>query len=223
MSPAEKNSTTAVTPSKVVCIGRNYVDHIKELGNEVPSDMVVFLKPNSAIAEELIAFHQEPIHYETELCFLIKDGEYSAVGIGLDLTKRAMQSLLKQQQLPWERAKAFNGSAVFSDFIPLNLLDKKASSHWCFELSINGKVIQVGHSDLMMYSAETIKKSVAEFISLEDGDIIMTGTPKGVGVVNEGDVFKVRLWTGIEYINSDLLLHNMLSNQPNLTHQWIAK
>ena len=216
-------SVQQVTPSKVVCIGRNYVDHVKELGNEMPADMVVFLKPNSAISDELIAFHQEPIHYETELCFMIEDGEYSAVGIGLDLTKRAMQSSLKEQQLPWERAKAFNGSAVFSEFISLHDLGEVASGKWCFELLINEQAIQLGHSDLMMYSAEQIKQSLSEFISLENGDIVMTGTPKGVGVINAGDMFKVKLWRGIEFINKELLVQSMKGREPNLTHHWIAK
>ncbi|MDO6678402.1 fumarylacetoacetate hydrolase family protein [Shewanella sp. 4_MG-2023] len=212
-----------MTPSKIVCIGRNYVDHIQELGNEIPADMVVFLKPNSAITTELIAFQQEPIHYETELCFIMENNQFSAVGVGLDLTKRALQSTLKTQQLPWERAKAFNGSALFSDFIPLDSLGKSACEKWAFQLSINEKVIQVGHSDLMMYSTSAIKQSLTEFISLEDGDIVMTGTPKGVGMVNAGDVFTIKLWAGKEYQDSHSIEAYMSNNTPLLTQQWLAK
>ncbi len=217
------SSRVKMTPSKIVCIGRNYVDHIQELGNEMPADMVVFLKPNSAMTTELIAFQQEPIHYETELCFIMENNQFSAVGVGLDLTKRALQSTLKAQQLPWERAKAFNGSALFSDFISLKGLDATACSKWAFQLSINENIVQVGHSDLMMYSTTAIKQSLTEFISLEDGDIVMTGTPKGVGVVNVGDCFSVKLWRAIDYSDSRSLENYMLNNAPQLTQQWLAK
>ncbi|MFA0697572.1 fumarylacetoacetate hydrolase family protein, partial [Vibrio sp. 10N.222.49.C9] len=95
------------TPSKILCVGRNYAAHIEELGNEIPEDMVVFMKPNSSLSQQLNSFHDEPLHYEAELCFLVKDGEFSGVAIGLDLTKRETQSALKAKGLPWERAKAF--------------------------------------------------------------------------------------------------------------------
>ena len=113
-----------VVPSKVVCVGRNYVAHIKELNNEIPEDMVLFIKPNSAISDVLKSFHHEAIHYEAELCFLFEGGVFIAVGLGLDLTKRSLQSELKAKGLPWERAKAFDGSAVMSQFIPINAIFK---------------------------------------------------------------------------------------------------
>ena len=116
-----------VTPSKIICIGRNYVDHIAELGNEVPDEMVVFLKPNSAISTQLQSFHQEALHYEAELCFLYQQGKFSAVAIGLDLTKRTLQTKLKSKGLPWERAKAFNGAAVFSNFALIDEIDHSLS------------------------------------------------------------------------------------------------
>jgi len=106
-----------VTPSKIVCIGRNYVEHIEELGNEIPSSMVIFMKPNSAIKSKLISNDVEPIHYEGEISFMMLDGKIRGVGFGLDLTKRGLQSKLKAKGLPWERAKAFDGAAVFSDFV----------------------------------------------------------------------------------------------------------
>lgn len=178
-------NNTDITPSKVVCIGRNYVEHIKELGNEVPDDMVVFVKPNSAISSKLISTHQEPLHYEGELCFMVKNGQFAAVGFGLDLTKRDLQSKLKSKGLPWERAKGFNGAAVLSQFVELPGDIKDLS----FKLSINGTLTQAGDPALMMYKPDNILTELASFMQLEDGDIVMTGTPKGVGVINHGDVF----------------------------------
>ncbi|WNC69536.1 fumarylacetoacetate hydrolase family protein [Thalassotalea nanhaiensis] len=178
-----------ISPSKVVCIGRNYVDHIHELGNEVPDDMVVFNKPNSAISSELNAFHQEQLHYEGELCFLVEDGKFVAVGFGLDLTKRELQSKLKAKGLPWERAKAFNGAAVLSDFVAIENIDESLS----LELCINGEVIQAGGVELMMYKPDQILQELSSFIDLVDGDIVMTGTPKGVGMICQGDIFEGKI------------------------------
>jgi len=113
----------SVAPAKIVCVGRNFVEHIEELGNEIPENMVIFLKPNSAVAEDLRACHDEPLHYEGELCFLFEKGRFAAVGFGLDLTKRNLQSQLKVKGLPWERAKAFDGSVVFSSFVPIADID----------------------------------------------------------------------------------------------------
>lgn len=112
-----------VEVGKVLCVGRNYVEHIHELDNAIPEQMVVFNKPSTSVSTILRSFHQEPLHYEAEICFLIKDGQYAAVGLGLNLTKRGLQSSLKKQGLPWERAKAFDGSAVFSRFVPLEGID----------------------------------------------------------------------------------------------------
>jgi 2-keto-4-pentenoate hydratase/2-oxohepta-3-ene-1,7-dioic acid hydratase in catechol pathway len=178
------------TPTKVVCVGRNYVEHIHELGNPVPESMVLFHKPNSSISDQLFAFHQEPLHYETELCFLIKDHQYHGIGLGLDLTKRELQSTLKKQGLPWERAKAFDGSAVFSRFIPLHGININALS---FELLINGVRIQHGTPKQMIYSPAMILDEIKTYTSLCDGDIVMTGTPQGVGIVQAGDLFLARL------------------------------
>ncbi len=179
-----------VTPSKIICIGRNYVDHIAELGNEIPDDMIVFLKPNSAISTQLHSFHQEPLHYEAELCFIYQkeqdqQGKFIAVGVGLDLTKRKLQSKLKTKGLPWERAKGFDGAAVFSDFITLNEINDSLS----LELAIDGKIIQAGGVELMMYKPDEILAQLQSFMALEDGDIVMTGTPKGVGQIVAGSEF----------------------------------
>lgn len=177
-----------ITPSKVICIGRNYVDHIHELGNEMPDEMVVFLKPNSAISNELISFHQEPLHYEGEICLMAIGGEFRAVGFGLDLTKRQLQSKLKTKGLPWERAKAFDGSAVMGDFVSIDNSDN-IDDRLSLKLTIDGEAIQQGGVELMMYKPHQILESLKEHFTLEDGDIVMTGTPKGVGVIEAGAQF----------------------------------
>jgi len=179
-----------IIPSKIICIGRNYVDHIKELGNDMPDDMVVFVKSNSSITSQLISYHQEQLHYEGELCFLFMDGKFSAVGFGLDLTKRDLQGKLKSKGLPWERAKSFDGSAVFSAFAKIDSISENLN----FELNINGETIQVGNINLMIYKPDEILSELKTFMTLNDGDIVMTGTPKGVGIINKGDVFDVELF-----------------------------
>jgi len=186
------------TPSKIICIGRNYVEHITELGNEVPDGLVVFFKPNSAITDQLYSFHQEPLHYEAELCFLYQQGEFTAVAIGLDLTKRDLQAKLKAKGLPWELAKSFNGSAIFSPFVQLSAIDNSLS----LELFIDDKLTQVGGVELMMYKPDAILKQLLSFITLEDGDIVMTGTPKGVGKVVAGRKFKGKVKQGDETLIS---------------------
>ena len=184
----------SIIPSKIICIGRNYVDHITELGNEVPDEMVVFLKTNSAISSKLQSYHQEPLHYEAELCFLYQQGRFTAVAIGLDLTKRNLQAKLKAKGLPWERAKSFNGAAVFSDFVTLNTV----TDNLTLELSINGDVVQAGGVALMMFKPDDILSQLQTFINLEDGDIVMTGTPKGVGQIIAGSKFVGKVKRGDE-------------------------
>lgn len=181
-----------VTPSKVVCVGRNYVEHIKELNNDTPTEPVIFNKPNSAITNEIYTSHTEEIHYEGEICFLIKSGQIAGVGFGLDLTKRTVQSELKERGLPWERAKAFDKSAVFSEF----LVCDSDVTQLSMELSINGLLKQQATYELMIYKPEQLLRDIQTFLTLEDGDIIMTGTPKGVGIVNSGDVFEAKILSG---------------------------
>nr|VVV03733.1 putative protein YcgM [Aliivibrio wodanis] len=179
-----------ITPSKLLCIGRNYVAHINELNNTIPEQMVVFNKPNSCITSTLSSFHQERLHYEVEICFLIEKEQLSAVAIGFDLTKRDLQSELKSKGLPWERAKAFDGSAVFSRFIPLADID---SNQLQIELFINSMRVQCGQVSQMIYSPETILADLKSYTQLYDGDVIMTGTPQGVGEIHMGDIFLSRL------------------------------
>jgi 2-keto-4-pentenoate hydratase/2-oxohepta-3-ene-1,7-dioic acid hydratase in catechol pathway len=181
-----------IIPSKIVCIGRNYVQHIEELGNEIPSSMVVFMKPNSSIKSKLISNKEEPIHYEGEISFMIFDGKINGVGFGLDLTKRGLQSKLKEKGLPWERAKAFDGASVFSDFVKFS--SDEESLH--VKLFINDNLIQDGSVTHMLYKPQEMIKEIESFSTLEDGDIIMSGTPKGVGVVNKGDKFLGQIFDG---------------------------
>lgn len=181
-----------IVPTKIVCIGRNYAEHVAELGNEIPAEMVVFCKPNSAITSTLHAVHQEQLHYEAEICFVVENGMLAAVGCGLDLTKRELQSRLKAKGLPWERAKAFDGAALFSPFVRAPEPDLEL----VIELYINGELRQSGSTGLMMYSPQEILAELKTFLSLADGDIIMTGTPAGVGKVRSGDAFEARLVAG---------------------------
>lgn len=179
-----------VKPTKILCVGRNYVEHIHELNNVIPEQMVVFNKPNSSISSTLNSFHSEPLHYEAEICFLVRRKRLAAVGFGLDLTKRGLQSSLKEKGLPWERAKAFDGSALFSRFVPIDGYNLDELS---IELFINGVRIQSGHVNQMLYPPRVILKELASYTSLETNDIIMTGTPAGVGVICQGDVFTGRI------------------------------
>ncbi|MEN8770288.1 MAG: fumarylacetoacetate hydrolase family protein [Glaciecola sp.] len=178
-----------VTPSKIVCIGRNYVEHINELGNEMPTEPVIFIKPNSAITDVMTFDPQEDIHYEAELTFVVQDGTLSGVGIGLDLTKRAVQSQLKAKGLPWERAKSFDGSAVLSNFVSIPGRIEELS----LELYINGELTQLATFDLMLHKPNDILAEVSAFMTCEEGDLIMTGTPKGVGSIQLGATFMARV------------------------------
>lgn len=179
-------SQKEIYPSKVVCIGRNYVEHIKELNNETPDSMVFFFKPNSSISQKLVfPKGNKTCHYEAELSFLIEENKISAVGFGLDLTLREVQSELKKKGLPWERAKAFDGAAVFSEFKSFNgNIDDLE-----LELYINDELKQKGGVSLMINKPMQIIDELLSFSSFEDGDILMSGTPKGVGEFSVGDVF----------------------------------
>ena len=185
MNTISVNGNT-VQPSKILCIGRNYRAHIEELGNEIPDSMVVFNKPNSAISDTLYSdINKQPLHYESELAFTVKEGKLDAVGFGLDLTKRALQSALKAKGLPWERAKAFDGAALFSAFVTL----PKDIEGLSLQLNVDGEHRQAGGISLMIYTPVQIIRELETFTTLEDGDIIMTGTPAGVGEIKAGQGF----------------------------------
>jgi 2-keto-4-pentenoate hydratase/2-oxohepta-3-ene-1,7-dioic acid hydratase in catechol pathway len=180
-----------VTPSKVVCIGRNYVEHIEELGNEMPENMVIFNKPNSAVTDTLRWFGPET-RFEGEICLLIEGGRIAGLGFGLDLTHAHIQNRLKAKGLPWERAKAFDGAAVLSDFVPFD----GDITQVRFELFRNDALAQHADYDLMIYKPAEMLKELRSFMTLEDGDIIMTGTPKGVSTYERGDRFRARVYEG---------------------------
>ena len=195
----------SLIPSKIVCVGRNYVAHIEELGNEIPDEIVVFNKPNSALSDVLYSqLGEEPLSYEGELSFVVRDGEFWAVGFGLDITKRELQSRLKKKGLPWERAKAFDGAVVLSEFVPL----PENSHELSLQLTVDGERRQTGGVDQMMYKPATILQELKMFMTLEDGDVVMTGTPAGVGHVQAGELFEGRV---------------LFQNEVLLTAKWLAQ
>lgn len=179
---------------KIICIGRNYREHAKELGNPVPEEPVVFMKPPSALIPpdgsiRLPGFSDD-IHHEIELVYSIrrKNGHAEAdrVTIGLDLTARDVQLALKQQGLPWEKAKAFDGSAyVAHAFTAVESFP--AGSHIEFLLKKNGHVVQSGHNGQMIHDVPSLIAHVERYMTLESGDLLFTGTPAGVGRITVGD------------------------------------
>jgi len=185
---------------KIICIGRNYSEHARELNNEVPENPVVFLKPNTALLKDNKPFYfpdwTKDLHYETELVVKIsKQGKYidnkfaskyyDAVTVGIDFTARDLQAYQKSKGLPWEIAKAFDNSAVVGEFVAVQSINMDAGIN--FSLQLNGKTVQVGNSNQMIYSIETIISYVSQFFTLQVGDLIYTGTPAGVGPVAVGD------------------------------------
>lgn len=183
----------SVVVSKVACIGRNYVEHAHELGNAVPEQPVIFCKPNSAISSTLASTHLgETLHYEAEIALLVKGGKFVGVGLGLDLTKRATQSELKAKSLPWERAKAFDGSVVLSDFVTIDGIDDDLS----IQLQIDNQLRQNGCVGQMLFKPQALLAELNTFMTLADGDVVLTGTPKGVGEVSAGQVFSAAVLSG---------------------------
>ena len=186
---------------KIICIGRNYADHARELGNQVPEQPVVFLKPQSAILSHKHPFYipewTQEVHHEVELVVKIdRLGKtiseqhapryYSEVGLGIDFTARDIQSELKAKGHPWERAKAFDGSAVVGGFLPLSELGGEVQD-LDFTLSNRGEVVQRGNTGDMLFSVNRIIAEVSKFMTLKVGDLLFTGTPAGVAAVASGD------------------------------------
>lgn len=188
---------------KIICIGRNYTKHIEELQNERPSAPVVFLKPDSAIVLKqhpfvIPAFSNE-IHHEIEIIVKIsKVGKYidakfahkyyDEISVGIDFTARDVQDNLKAKGLPWEKAKAFDGSAVIGDFLPKTQFD--SLENITFELTNNSRTVQLGNTALMLWKIDELIAYVSQFFTLKIGDIIFTGTPEGVAKVNPNDVLE---------------------------------
>ena len=188
---------------KIICIGRNYADHISELNNERPSEPVVFIKPDSAILLQqhpfVIPAFSDDIHHEIELIIRInKVGKYidqkfahkyySEIGVGIDFTARDLQEQLKSKGLPWEKSKAFDGSAVIGDFI--HKVDLPSIDNLNFELTTNGVSVQKASTKLMLWSIDELVSNVSQYFTLKIGDVIFTGTPAGVAKVISGDVLE---------------------------------
>jgi len=186
---------------KIICIGRNYVAHARELNNEIPEEPVFFLKPDSSLLRNNDPFYipgwTKEVHYETELvmriCRLGKciDKKYARryydeIGLGVDFTARDVQNDLKRKGLPWEKAKAFDQAAVIGkNFIPIDRLPENNKIR--FRLNVNGETVQEGNSGLMIFSFDEIIAHISKYMTLKMGDLIYTGTPAGVGPVKMGD------------------------------------
>lgn len=185
---------------KIFCVGRNYVAHAKELGNEVPEEPVIFMKPKTALLKEDTPFYYpeftNELHYECEIVLRIsKNGKYiqeehaskyyDAITVGIDFTARDIQSELKKKGLPWEKAKAWDNSAVVGKFIDLTpaLIKKNIS----FNMLKNKELVQIGNTENMIYSFDQIVSHISNYFSLNIGDLIFTGTPAGVGECVVGD------------------------------------
>ncbi len=187
---------------KIICIGRNYAKHIEELANEKPTNPVVFLKPDSAILPNKNPFFIPPfsnnVHYEVEVLVKInKVGKfidakfahkyYDEIGLGIDFTARDVQDECKEKGLPWEKAKAFDGSAAIGEFYPKEQFDLENIS---FQLYKNDVLVQDGKSNSMLWKIDELIAYVSQYFTLKKGDIIFTGTPEGVAKVSENDVLK---------------------------------
>ncbi|MBA3985602.1 MAG: fumarylacetoacetate hydrolase family protein [Flavobacteriales bacterium] len=188
---------------KLICIGRNYADHIKELENERPTDPVIFMKPDTAILLKKQPFFipefSQDVHHEVEILVRInKVGKhidkkfahkyYDEIGLGIDFTARDLQSKLKEKGLPWEKAKAFDGAAVVGDFLlKTDFEDINAIN---FHLENNEKVVQKGNTSLMLWKIDALIEYISKYFTLKIGDIIFTGTPSGVAKVNANDVLE---------------------------------
>ncbi len=185
---------------KIICIGRNYAKHIEELANEKPDSPVVFLKPDSAILPKNNPFFIPPfskdVHYEVEVLVKInKVGKhiatrfankyYDEIGLGIDFTARDIQAQCKAKGLPWEKAKAFDGSAIVGMFYPKSEFDLENLS---FQLLKNDEVVQDGNTNAMLWKIDELISYVSQYFTLKKGDLIFTGTPAGVGKVEENDV-----------------------------------
>ena len=186
---------------KIICIGRNYAKHIEELANEKPENPVVFLKPNSAILLKnqpfFIPAFSNDVHYEVEILVKInKVGKhidekfahkyYDEIGLGIDFTARDIQNKCKEKGLPWEKAKAFDGSAVISEFISKE--DLGDLNNLKFSLHKNEALVQDGNTNAMLWKIDELIAYVSQFFTLKKGDVIFTGTPAGVGKVSENDI-----------------------------------
>lgn len=195
-------------PSKIVCVGRNYAEHARELGNEVPESPVLFLKPPSSMSglEQGISWNKElgECHFECELSIRIgqrlknasveqAQAAIAGVSLGLDLTLRDLQNQLKSKGQPWERAKAFDGACVLGQWLAADMLCDLGKT--TFELSVNDEVRQQGNTADMLFGVVDLLVDISQVFTLEAGDVVMTGTPAGVAALTSGDQLKMTLHT----------------------------
>ncbi len=188
------------TAVKIICIGRNYAEHARELNNDVPTEPVVFMKPESALIRDGKPFflpdHLGDVHHELEIVLRIgRNGKHIAerfastyidrIGLGIDFTARSLQADLKSRGLPWELAKGFDGSAILGDW--LSPEEWQWPTLLTLRLEVNGSIRQVGDTDQLLFSFEQIISFVSRYFTLKMGDLIFTGTPAGVGPVHRGD------------------------------------
>ncbi len=186
---------------KLICIGRNYTDHINELENEKPTDPVVFLKPDTSILLKKQPFFipdfSDEVHHEVEILVKInKVGKhinkkfaykyYDSIGLGIDFTARDLQTQLKAKGLPWEKAKAFDGAAVIGKWLPKSKFQNNDNIN--FSLKKNDEMVQSGNTELMLWKIDELIEYVSKYFTLKIGDIIFTGTPAGVGKVFANDI-----------------------------------
>lgn len=191
---------------KIICVGRNYAEHIEELNNERPDAPVIFMKPETAVPRPVEDFYypdfSEDIHHEVEIVVKInKVGKnieekfahkyYDEIGIGIDFTARDLQAKLKGKGLPWELAKAFNGSAPVSEFVPKTQFSDVQNIE--FSLEVNGETRQQGNTNMMLYTIDYLISFVSKYFLLKKGDLLFTGTPKGVAAVKIGDTLKLSI------------------------------
>ena len=192
---------------KIICIGRNYAKHAEELNNPIPQEPVVFLKPDTAVLLKKHPFfipeHSNNIHHEIELVVKINrlgkhietrfaHKYYNEIALGIDFTARDVQDDCKKKGLPWEKAKAFDGSAAVSNFFSLESL-KKEINNIDFYLDINGKKVQEGNTQQMLFSVDQLISHVSKYFTLKTGDLLFTGTPAGVGPVQREDLLELYL------------------------------
>lgn len=185
---------------KIIAVGRNYIDHAKELNNPVPEKPVIFLKPDTAVLKDNKDFYypefSKDVHYEVELVLRVcNEGKhvskkfahkyYDAIGLGIDFTARDLQSELKAKGLPWELAKAFDHSAVVGELIAKEQINDLQNLN--FSLHKNGEIVQEGNNKDMIFDFDSLITFVSQYITLRKGDLIYTGTPAGVGPVQIGD------------------------------------
>lgn len=190
----------SIRPSKIVCVGRNYAEHAKELGNEVPQSPVLFIKPPSSLSalDTGISWNTAlgECHHECELSFRIGTRLKNAtpqqaraaidgVTLGLDLTLRDLQNTLKNKGQPWERAKAFDGACLLGEWLALEMLADVGNA--TFRLMVNGQVRQSGNTTDMLFDVVSLLVDISHSFTLEAGDVVMTGTPAGVGALQRGD------------------------------------